>query len=178
LKTITNTLLIAAIFTSNIVASQSCIGTQCLATFAKPVAYKVTPSFKQNSISAEEKMHNNNIVEQPFFQDNIVSDDQIVEIEITDNAPATEVYSEDSIQSAEYDFEETEMSPIVINNSIEDIMIETLAIETLAIETLAIETFTMDEDTKLSINLETICKDNQELVSCDRTSESTECVCV
>jgi hypothetical protein len=51
-------------------------------------------------------------------------------------------------------------------------------IETLAIETFAIETFTMDEDTKLSINLETICKDNQELVSCDRTSESTECVCV
>jgi len=168
LKTITNTLLIAAIFTSNIVASQSCIGTQCLATFAKPVAYKVTPSFKQNSISVEEQMHNNNIIEQPLFQDNIVSDDQIVEIEITDNAPATEVYSEDSIQSAEYDFEETKMSPIVINNSIEDIMIETLAIET----------FTMDEDTKLSINLETICKDNQELVSCDRSSESTECVCV
>lgn len=162
MKTITNTLLIAAIFTSNIVASQPCIGTQCLATFGKPVAYKVTPSFKQVSISQEEQMHSNTI-EQPFFQDNIVSDDEIVEIEIADNAPITEVFSEDFTQPEEYSFEETEMNPIVINNSIEDVMIETL---------------TMDENTKLSINLETICKENQELVSCDTTSESTECVCV
>ena len=171
MKTITNTLLIAAIFTSNIVASQPCMGTQCLATFGKPVAYKVTPSFKQHSVSTEEQMHNNNIIEQPLFQDNIISDDEIVEvveIEITDNAPVTEVFSEDFTQPEEYGFEDREMNPIVMNNSMEDVVIETL---------------TMDEDTKLSINLEsidleTICKENQELVSCDTTSESTECVCV
>ena len=169
MKTITNTLLIAALFTSNIVASHACIGTKCLATFGKPVAYKVTTSFKQNLIpvSTEEQMYNN--IEQPLFQDNIVSDDETVEVEteITDNTPIIEVFSEDFTQPEEYDLEESEMNSIVVNNSIENI----------------IETVTMDEDTKLSINLEnidleTICKENQELVSCDTISDSTECVCV
>ncbi len=170
MKTITNTLLIAAIFTSNIVASQPCTGTHCFATFGKPVAYKVATSFKQNSISTEEQIHNNNIIEQQLFHDNIVSDDEIievVEIEITDNAPVTEVF-EDFTPTEEYSFENREINPIVINNT--------------TVEDLVIETLTMEEDTKdtklsINIDLETICKENQELVSCDTTNESTECVC-
>ena len=157
MKTITNTLLIATILTSTLIASQPCIGTQCLASFAKPVAYKVTPTFKENSVEEKTAV----AIQQPIFQEEIVTEEVVIfEPIIYDEV--IEVLSENFIQPTIEYSEEVEISSIT------------------DVENIILETITEEEYKRLS-TIETICNDGQESISCDITNQSTnanECVCV
>jgi len=154
LKTITNTLLIVAIFTSNVIASQPCMGTQCLASFTKPVAYKVTPTFKSDLI--EEKTTNK--IQESTYQEIIIS-----EVEVTNQQDEIKTFEEVIDVMAIEPFEE-----IVVSEEVIDIM----AIEPF--KEIVVSEEVIEDNQKLTTNTEKICTDAQEIIPFDITNESTD----
>lgn len=141
MKTITNTLLIVAIFTSNVIASQPCMGTQCLASFAKPVAYKVTPTFKSDLV----KEKKTNEIEESTYQEIIISEGEVTN-------------------------QQDEIKPF------EEVM-DVMAIEPF--EEIVVFEEVIEDNQKLTTNIEKICTNGQDITPCDITNESTdnnECV--
>lgn len=141
MKTITNTLLIVAIFTSNVIASQPCMGTQCLASFAKPVAYKVTPTFKSDLV----KEKKTNEIQESTYQEIIISEGEVTN-------------------------QQDEIKPF------EEVM-DVMAIEPF--EEIIVFEEVIEDNQKLTTNIEKICTNGQDITPCDITNESTdnnECV--
>ena len=159
MKTITNTLLIVAIFTSNVIASQPCMGTQCLASFTKPVAYKVTPTFKSDLV----KEKTTNEIQESTYQEIIIS-----EGEVTNQQDEIKTFEEVIDVMAIEPFEE-----IVVSEEVIDVM----AIEPF--EEIIVFEEVIEDNQKLTTNIEKICTNGQDITPCDITNESTdnnECV--
>jgi len=193
LKIITNTLIIATLFTANITASQICHGLQCYASFGKPANYK--PSIKKFN------RHDRNTVSmpvvEPTFQDVIIETDtndnnnfrtdSIAENTINGQGNEIEIFepivvSEEIIypnpvssvdEGQEYD------SSIVQSTEYSD-EIQDLDYAT-SVEPILVENSTNNEEKiiKLTLNQETLCKEGNEVIPCDTVqSEDSECVCV
>ena len=152
LKIITNTLLIATLFTSSIIASQGCTGGACMATFGKQAEPKVIatdisfkPDVVENSIST---------VTQPSYIEtqniiNIVEERSYVE-----ESSFTEiVVSEEEIITPQFE-------PTIIPEE--------------TIEYLEIATILEDE----TLNTKPYCEEYQGVLSCDITGDTSECICV
>ena len=167
MKIITNTLLIATLFTSSIIASQPCMGTQCLAIFGKPAVkqanFKVMPnatSFKSNIVKESIPIIIEPSYIEPTYQEIVVSEEEIsvpqFETTISDTTEEIiihesfiDTYSEDLPQQIEY-----------LENNVET--------------NIQISTILENE----ALNTKPYCEEFQGVLSCDITADTSECVCV
>ena len=160
LKRIMNTLLIATLFTSSIIASQGCTGGVCMASFGKKADTKVVAtniSFKPkqyvvaNSISS-------------FIQEELSSTEE------------SSLVEESSITNTEMVLNEEETTPLSEPTVISEEIIEpTEYLENNIDMNIKIATI-LESDTVLQAK--PYCEEEQEVLSCDITAEDTsECVC-
>jgi len=163
LKRIMNTLLIATLFTSSIIASQGCTGGVCMASFGKKADTKVVAtniSFKPkqyvvaNSISSFIQEELSSMEESSLVEESSTTDTENTELVLNEEetTPPFEptVISEEIIEPIEY----------LENNIDMNIKIATI----------------LESDTVLQAK--PYCEEEQEVLSCDITAEDTsECVC-
>ena len=173
LKIITNTLLIATLFSSNIIASQVCAGDTCLASFAKPVAYKSsTKSFTSTPV----EVITPTIINEPSFQlePESISEENIYNIPFVDNLQNEIVTVEPIITNQ---IEEVSHRELLVDTPYEDSiqpLIVNHATEIQSIDTILFEE-TMFEAT---VSVELICQQGEEeVITCDIQNQE-ECVCV
>lgn len=171
MKTITNTLLIAAIFTSNIVASQTgCRGKACLAVFSKHTSQKTTvPTFKSKPMNTFIQIEY--IMEQPTHKTNTnnrSNDNAIVTVEKY-NDETIEIVGGESILPSETLSNLEGDTPVML----------TMPSETpsnLVEEQNIIVSIETNIEQKLIIEEESTCKEGNEIISCD-SADASKCTC-
>ena len=163
LKRITNTLLIATLFTSSIIASQGCTGSTCMATFGKKADTKVIAtniSFKPNKYVVTKSIPS-------FIQEEVSS---------TEESSLTEKSSTTDRENIELVLNEEETTPPFEPTIISEEIIEPIEyLENNIDMNIKIATV-LENDTVLQAK--PYCEEEQEVLSCDITAEDTsECVC-
>ena len=178
MKRITNTLLIVTLFTSNIIASQGCIGGVCMATFGKK-ADDVKAIATNISYQVDSMQNNINIIkerssveEESSFPETVVSEEEIISTQIEPT-----ILEEENTETREY-LENNIDTDIKLATTLEDETLNTNPsreyLENNIDTNIKLTTILEDE----TLNTNPYCEEEQGVLSCDITGDTSECTCV